>query len=54
MLSWFGAPDDASGEASALNPEWTYVRALMKAPGRPLYMVPPEYQVYEASFGMTE
>jgi ClpP class serine protease len=54
VLSWFGAPDDDSGEASGLHPEWTYVRAIMKQPGRPLYMVPPEYQIQEASFGMTE
>jgi protease-4 len=54
MLSWFGSSGDASGEASVLQPEWTYVRALMRAPGRALYMVPPEYQIYEAAFGMTE
>ena len=54
MLSWFGGSDDAASEGLALHPEWTYVRALMKQPGRPLYMVPPEYQVYEASFGMAE
>lgn len=33
------------------DPEWTYLRAVVKSPGRPLHMVPPEYQIYEAPFG---
>jgi protease-4 len=54
LFSWVGVGDDTASDESALHPEWTYIRALMKQPGRPLYMVPPEYQVYEASFGMVE
>ena len=54
LFSWVGVRDDTASDESAPHPEWTYIRALMKQPGRPLYMVPPEYQVYEASFGMVE
>ena len=34
-----------------LSPEWTYLRAIVNNPGRPLYMVPPEMYVYDAGLG---
>ncbi len=50
---WSSEPDDATAdEAVELQPDWSYVRALMRSPGRPLFMVPPELQVYEASYGL--
>jgi protease-4 len=45
----------ASGEDDpALQPEWMYVRSVMERPGRPLYMVPPEYLIQEAPFGFVK
>jgi protease-4 len=50
---WSGGKGERSGgESEDLDADWSYVRSLMRAPGRPLFMVPPELQVYEASFGL--
>jgi protease-4 len=38
------------GEVDA-QPEWTYIRAVVNRPGMPLYMVPPECLLQEATFG---
>jgi protease-4 len=43
-----GAEEDYEGQ---LSPEWTYLRAIVNQPGRPLYMVPPEMYVYDAQLG---
>ncbi|MDH3217728.1 MAG: S49 family peptidase, partial [Candidatus Krumholzibacteria bacterium] len=36
------------------NPEWTYIRAVMSKPGRPLFMMPPEFYVRDATWGKGE
>ncbi|UCH84736.1 MAG: S49 family peptidase, partial [Candidatus Latescibacterota bacterium] len=44
--------DDVDDELdTVLNPEWTYLRAIVNNPGMPLYMVPPELYVYDAELG---
>ncbi len=51
---FFGWGDVSGSEAEmefTVNPEWLYVRALFNNPGRPLYMLPPEYNVYDAKWG---
>jgi protease-4 len=54
LLSRFGGAETDVNEDTTLPPDWIYIRALMNHPGLPLFMVPPEYQLYEASFGMME
>ena len=52
----FGSDDASKTEADMefmVNPEWLYVRALFNNPGRPLYMLPPEYNIYDAKWGPT-
>ena len=46
-----GDTDMIEDETDLLNPEWSYLRAVVNSPGRPLYMVPPEHYIYEAQFG---
>ena len=46
----FGGLDADEGGYGA-SPEWTYLRAVMDRPGRPLYMLPPELYIMESSFG---
>ena len=42
----------AEGELDFMNnPEWVYLRALVDNPGKPLYMLPPEYNVQDAKWG---
>jgi protease-4 len=49
---WFGADkDESTDDAFAQNPEWMYIWALVNSPGRPLFMLPPEYNVYDAKWG---
>ena len=47
---WGGDPQ-LDADDLALRPEWTYVRSVAKQPGRPLFMVPPEFFIYEAQLG---
>jgi protease-4 len=49
----FGGDDEpAVDEEMLLNPEWSYLRAAVNSPGRPLFMVPPENYIHEANFGV--
>jgi protease-4 len=46
-----GATESEADMEFMYNPEWLYVRALFNNPGRPLFMLPPEYNVYDARWG---
>jgi protease-4 len=51
FLGESGRDDAVRAEEVNREPEWMYIRAIAERPGAPLYMVPPEYLVYEAPFG---
>ncbi|MEJ2720014.1 MAG: signal peptide peptidase SppA [bacterium] len=52
LLKWFtGDGHDGQDNDSPMSPEWTYLRAVVNNPGRPLYMVPPELYDYDANLG---
>jgi hypothetical protein len=52
MIGTFvGGEAEETKEEFELHPEWTYLRAIIRNPGGPLYMLPPESYVYEGGFG---
>jgi ClpP class serine protease len=51
FFGWGDVPGSEAEMEFTVNPEWLYVRALFNNPGRPLYMLPPEYNVYDAQWG---
>jgi protease-4 len=48
---WLGMNDNESTDAILENPEWMYIWAMANNPGMPLFMLPPEYNVYDAKWG---
>lgn len=48
---WLGADTDPATDPSSQTPEWMYIWALVNNPGRPLFMLPPDYNVYDAKWG---
>jgi protease-4 len=52
LLGWGDGNQETEADMEWLyNPEWLYVRSLFNNPGRPLFMLPPEYNVYDGKWG---